>query len=68
METHKLCFGGVAGLLDISIGSDSGVVDAIDDVTPNAFEEANGSGSGTYNDIGDNASKTGITVLQLYLS
>ena len=56
-----ITFGGVAGLVDISIGSDGGVVDAIDDVTPNAFEEANAT-SGTYNDIGDDASKTGITL------
>ena len=28
-------------------------MDAIDDVTPTAFEEANGAGSGSYNDIGD---------------
>ena len=61
-----ITFGGVAGLVDISIGSDGGVVDAIDDVTPNAFEEA--ATSGTYNDIGDDASKTGITCLQIYLS
>ena len=27
-------------------------MDAIDDVTPSAYEEANGSGSGTYVDIG----------------
>ena len=56
-----ITFGGVAGLVDISIGSDGGVVDAIDDVTPTAFEEANAV-SGTYNDIGDDASKTGITL------
>jgi len=56
-----ITFGGVGGLVDISIGSDGGVVDAIDDVTPNAFEEANAT-SGTYNDIGDDASKTGITL------
>ncbi len=56
-----ITFGGVAGLVDVSIGSDGGVVDAIDDITPNAFEEANAT-SGTYNDIGDDASNTGITL------
>ena len=58
----QIMFGGVAGLVDIYIGSDSDPVDAIDDITPSAYEEANGSGSGTYtsNDIGDNAGQMGI--------
>ena len=58
----QIMFGGVAGMLDVYIGSDSDPVDAIDDVTPSAYEEANGSGSGTYtsNDIGDNAGQMGI--------
>ena len=56
-----ITFGNVGGLVDISIGSDGSPLDAIDDVTPTAFEEANGSGSGSYNDIGDAASDTGVT-------
>ena len=58
----QIMFGGVGGLADIYIGSDSDPVDAIDDITPSAYEEANGSGSGTYtsNDIGDKAGQMGI--------
>ena len=58
----QLMFGGVAGMFDIYVGSDSDPVDAIDDITPSAYEEANGSGSGTYtsNDIGDKAGQMGI--------
>ena len=55
-----ITFGGVGGLVDVYIGSDGSPLDAIDDITPSAFEEANGSGSGSYNDIGDAASDTGI--------
>ena len=55
-----ITFGNVGGLVDINIGSDGSPVDAIDDITPNAFEEANAT-SGSYNDIGDAASDTGIT-------
>ena len=55
-----ITFGNVGGIVDINIGSDGSPLDAIDDITPTAFEEANGSGSGTYNDIGDAASDTGI--------
>ena len=55
-----ITFGNVGGLVDINIGSDGSPMDAIDDITPTAFEEANGSGSGSYNDIGDAASDTGI--------
>ena len=56
-----ITFGGVMGMVDINIGSDGSPMDAIDDITPNAFEEeANGAGSGSYNDIGDAASDTGI--------
>ena len=49
-------------MFDIYVGSDSDPVDAIDDITPSAYEEANGSGSGTYtsNDIGDKAGQMGI--------
>ena len=55
-----ITFGNVGGLVDINIGSDGSPMDAIDDITPNAYEEANGAGSGSYNDIGDAASDTGI--------
>ena len=55
-----ITFGNVGGLVDINIGSDGSPMDAIDDITPTAFEEANGAGSGAYNDIGDAASDTGI--------
>tara|TARA_B100001057_G_scaffold499700_1_gene611360 strand:- start:503 stop:1519 length:1017 start_codon:yes stop_codon:yes gene_type:complete len=55
-----ITFGGVMGMVDINIGSDGGPVDAIDDITPSAFEEANGSGSGAYNDIGGSAGQMGI--------
>ena len=55
-----ITFGNVGGIVDINIGSDGSPMDAIDDITPSAFEEANGAGSGAYNDIGDAASDTGI--------
>jgi len=55
-----ITFGNVGGLVDINIGSDGSPMDAIDDITPSAYEEANGAGSGSYNDIGDAASDTGI--------
>ena len=55
-----ITFGNVGGLVDINVGSDGSPLDAIDDITPTAFEEANGAGSGSYNDIGDAASDTGI--------
>ena len=49
----KITFGNVGGLVDIYVGTDGSEVDAIDDITPSAFEEANGSGSGTYSvDVG----------------
>ncbi len=54
-----ITFGGVMGMVDIYIGSDGSPMDAIDDITPNAFEEANAT-SGAYNDIGDAAADTGI--------
>ena len=57
-----ITFGNVGGLVDISIGSDGSPLDAIDDITPSAFEEANGSGSGSYNDLGDAAGDTGIGI------
>ena len=59
----QISFGNVAGLATIYIGSDSDPMDAIDDITPSAYEEANGSGSGTdYNDIGDLAGEMGIGI------
>ena len=56
----QISFGNVGGLATIYVGSDSDPVDAIDDITPSAYEEANGSGSGTYNDIGLNTGEMGI--------
>ena len=58
----KLTFGGVAGLVDIYVGTDGSEVDAIDDITPTAFEEANGAGSGTYQDVGGLAGEMGIGI------
>jgi len=58
----KLTFGNVAGMVDIYIGTDGSEVDAIDDITPTAFEEANGSGSGTYQDVGGLAAEMGIGI------
>ena len=56
----QISFGNVAGFATIYVGSDSDPVDAVDDVTPTAYEEANGSGSGTLNDVGLNAAQMGI--------
>ena len=56
----KITFGNVGGLVDIYVGTDGTEVDAIDDITPTAFEEANGSGSGTYQDVGGLAAEMGI--------
>ena len=58
----KITFGNVGGLVDIYVGTDGSEVDAIDDVTPTAFEEANGSGSGTYQDVGGLAGEMGIGI------
>jgi hypothetical protein len=58
----KITFGGVAGLVDIYVGTDGSEVDAIDDITPSAFEEANGAGSGTYQDVGGLAGEMGIGI------
>jgi hypothetical protein len=61
-NTH-IEFGNIAGVATIYVGSDKDPVDAIDDVTPSAYEEANGSGSGTgYVDVGGLAGETGIGV------
>jgi len=43
----KITFGNVAGMVDIYVGSDGSELDAIDDITPTAYEEANAM-SGTY--------------------
>jgi hypothetical protein len=56
----KITFGNVGGLVDIYVGTDGSELDAIDDITPTAFEEANGSGSGTYKDVGGLAGEMGI--------
>ena len=56
----KLTFGNIAGIIDIYVGSDGAEMDAIDDITPTAYEEANGSGSGTYQDIGTFVQEMGI--------
>jgi hypothetical protein len=58
----KITFGNVAGMFDIYVGADGSEVDAIDDITPSAFEEANGSGSGTYQDVGGLAGEMGIGI------
>ena len=58
----KITFGNVGGLVDIYVGTDGSEVDAIDDITPTAFEEANGSGSGTYQDVGGLAGDMGIGI------
>ena len=61
----EMVLGGVAGMFDIYVGSDGSPVDDIDDITPSSYEEANGSGSGTYssNDIGGLAGEMGIGVI-----
>jgi hypothetical protein len=56
----KITFGNVGGLVDIYVGTDGSELDAIDDITPTAFEEANGSGSGSYKDVGGLAGEMGI--------
>ena len=58
----KITFGNVGGLVDIYLGTDGSELDAIDDITPTAFEEANGSGSGTYQDVGGLAAEMGIGI------
>jgi hypothetical protein len=59
---NKITFGNVMGMMDIYVGADGSPVDAIDDITPSAYEEAWGSGSGTLNDIGGLAGQMGIGV------
>ena len=55
----KITFGNVGGMVDIYVGSDGSEVDAIDDITPTAYEEANAM-SGTYQDVGNLAGQMGI--------
>jgi len=55
----KITFGNVAGMVDIYVGSDGSEVDAIDDITPTAYEEANAM-SGTYKDVGNLAGQMGV--------
>ena len=61
----QIAFGNVMGLATIYVGSDADPLDAIDDVTPSAYEEANGSGSGTYVDVGSLAGQMGILIILL---
>jgi len=56
----QMSFGNILGFATIYVGSDSDPVDGIDDVTPTAFEEANGAGSGSYVDVNGVAGTTGI--------
>ena len=51
---QMLTFGNIMGAFDIYVGNDSDPMDSADDITPSAFEEANGGGAGTYVDIGSN--------------
>jgi hypothetical protein len=59
-SNSQISFGNIMGLASVYVGSDHDPVDAIDDITPSAYEEANGSGSGTYVDIGSNGGQMGI--------
>jgi hypothetical protein len=56
----QLSFSNIMGFAEIYVGSDHDPIDAIDDITPSAYEEANGSGSGAYGDLGLNAGSMGI--------
>jgi hypothetical protein len=56
----KITFGNIMGMVDIYVGTDGSEMDAIDDITPTAFEEANGGGSGSYQDVGTLADEMGI--------
>ena len=65
----QIAFGNILGLATIYIGSDADPMDGKDDITPSAYEEANGSGSGSYvvtgttsSDIGLNATQMGIGI------
>ena len=58
----QISFGNVMGWATVYVGSDHDPLDAIDDITPSAFEEANGAGSGVYGtDLGaSTASNMGL--------
>jgi hypothetical protein len=56
----QISFGNVFGLATLYVGSDSDPMDAVDDITPSAYEEANGSGSGTFVDVGAMAGQMGL--------
>ena len=65
----QIAFGNILGLATIYIGSDADPMDGKDDITPSAYEEANGSGSGSYvvsgttsSDVGVNANQMGIGI------
>ena len=59
----QIAFGNILGLATIYIGSDADPMDGKDDITPSAYEEANGSGSGSYTaDVGVNAAQMGIGI------
>jgi hypothetical protein len=58
-SNSKITFGNVGGLLDLYVGSDGSELDAVDDITPSAYEEANAM-SGTYEDVGGLAGEMGI--------
>ena len=60
----QIAFGNILGLATIYIGSDADPLDGKDDITPSAYEEANGSGSGFYtgSDVGVNAGQMGIGI------
>jgi len=51
---QMLTFGNIMGMFDVYVGNDADPMDSADDITPSAFEEANGGGSGTFVDIGSN--------------
>ena len=68
-SNSQIAFGNVMGLATIYVGSDHDPMDAVDDVTPSAYEEANGSGSGSYissgvisSDVGRLAGQMGIGI------
>ena len=70
-KDSQIAFSNILGLATIYIGSDADPLDGKDDVTPTAYEEANGSGSGAYivngvttvsSDIGVNAAQLGIGI------
>lgn len=48
------------GFGEVYVGSDHDPMDAVDDITPTAFEEANGAGAGTFIDVNGAAGSMGI--------